>query len=116
MSSDDELSDFKIKNIKYKAKQNKIFKLIKKKIKYDDDEDSFVIENIDRNFMIDEMFQKIKKYFYFDVWGRIDIDNARSHVSLIRKIFIDRGFTLLLKNVNVVDNGKKKRVKKYYVL
>lgn len=116
MSDSDNLQDkFDLKNAKYKTEQDCIFRTIKKKINYDDDTNTFIVDDIDREYVINTIYPKIKKYFHFDVYGRIDMANENSHISLIKKIFISRGFTLLLKNVTVKNDGEKKKVKKYYV-
>ena len=108
--------DFKSKNARYKAEQNKIFRNIKKKIKYDEDANTFDIDNIDRDYILKDVYPQLKKYFYFDTYGRIDIDNPKSHISIVKKLFAEKGYKLLLIKVPFVDdNGKKKKIRKYYV-
>ena len=113
----DNKKDFTIKNAKYADEQLKIFNKIKKKIKYDDENNSFFVDEIDREFIIDVMYPIIKKYFNYDVYGRIDYDNKKSHISLVKRIFLEFSNNLILKVINSIDdNGTKIKRKIYYVV
>jgi len=108
---------FCVKDARYKDEQDRIFKKIQKKIKYDDDTDSFFVDNVDKEYILDEIFEDIKKYFHYSVWGRIDMGRENSHISIVKKIFMCKGFVLILKNVFFQDdNGEKIKRKKYFVV
>jgi hypothetical protein len=111
----DEKKSISIKNIKYKNEQDKIYKLMLKKIKYNNATNSFFADDVDREYVIDELYKVITKCFHFDVWGRINMEKDNSHISLVKKIFITRGYELELQNVIVVSDDKKVKRKKYLV-
>jgi len=112
--SDDE--KFSFKDAKYKNHQDDIFYTMLKKIRFNDNTQSFCIDDIDREYMLDVMYEKIKKYHHFNVHGRVDMNNKNSHISLVKNVFTTRGIKLTLRTVKIIDeNGKKLPKKKYYV-
>ena len=112
----DEKKSISLKDAKYKHEQDKIYKLMLKRIKYNSETKSFFADDVDREYVIDELYKAITKCFHFDVWGRIKMERDSSHISLIKKIFITRGYELELKNVNFVnDDDEKVKRKEYFV-
>lgn len=116
-NKDNDKKGFCVKDAKYKDEQDVIFKKIQKKIKYDDDTKSFYVDDIDRDFIINDIFPDIKKYYHYDIWGRIDIEKENSHISIVKKMFLHRGLALVLKTVAVIDdNNEKVKRKKYFII
>jgi hypothetical protein len=116
MSINVDKKSISLKDAKYKHEQDKIYNEMLKEIKYNDDTRSFFVDDVDREYIIDEMYEEVKKYYRFDVWGRVDMKKDSCHISLIKKIFDANGYELILKKVMSIKNSKKTQRKKYIVV
>lgn len=116
MSTDNEKKSISLKDAKYKYEQDKLYNTMLKKIKYNDETRSFFVDDVDREYVVGDMYNDVKKYHHFDVYGRINMKKNNSHLSLVKKIFVTRGAKLILKNIRMLDENNNKVIKKNILL
>lgn len=108
------------KNEKFVKYRENVFNKIKEIIKYNDgDEKYFTSTNLNkeetRNKII-ELFADIKVFFHCTLWNRISLDASNCHYIIVKNVFRDFGFSIVIKKNYTKDGDKRVLWYKYYVV
>lgn len=120
-SCDTKKTQRETKRDKFKEEREQIFVRIKELIKYSDDKRFFISDDLNNDDVVKEikekLFKKIKLFFPSNVHARVDIDVENSHFTLVKNIFKDFGFLVILKkNYSKNDDGTRKVWYQYAVV
>lgn len=98
------------KNKKFEVQRKKVFDEIKSAINYNEDERTFSSVDLNKEETrkkIIELYPEFKLFFHCSLWNRVNVKTDNSHFTMVKNIFRDFGFSIIIKkNYEKTKNGK----------
>jgi hypothetical protein len=125
---DEKSQEQNIKKESQKTKKNKKFEKVRKEvfdemkvlIDYNEEDRYFTSKKLNNDVVKKELkekiYEKIKLFFHYSVWGRIDMKSKDSCYIVVKNIFHDFGFSVVPKKNYDVTDGKKEYWFQYIVV